>query len=235
MASESSDYLAALDAQAHQAYEQLVTPAARLLLERLERHHPYSAAHSRRVAFLARQCAYALGLVADRLYLHALLHDVGKEEIPLNILDSTGDLDAADLALMRSHAVRGEAILNRNDFAEESGTARSHHERFDGGGYPDGTSGQGIPLFARVVAACDSLEAMIALERAYRVPLTVAQARVALASGAGGQFDPTVVPALDVVCRELERPQLTTLEAKPACSPRPGAQAEDRRDLRDSS
>lgn len=227
-----SDYIAGLDAQAREAYEQVATPQARLLIDQLERHHSYSAAHSRRVAFLAQQCAQGLGLDADRVYVHALLHDVGKSEIPREILDSARDLDAAELELMRSHAVRGEAILQRGPFKDEAGTARSHHERFGGGGYPDDLSGQDIPFFARLVAACDSLEAMIAPERAYRAPLTLAQARAALVNGAGGQFDPTVVPALDAVCNELERPQLALLEVSSDRPQGPGSvQPEGARDL----
>lgn len=230
-AAPATDYLAYLDSSALKAYDQLATPEARVLLDQLERHHAYSAAHSRRVAFLAHQCARELGLDADRLYLHALLHDVGKGEIPLQLLDSARDLAPDELELMRSHAVRGEAILEQSAFGDEAGTARSHHERFAGGGYPDNISGQDIPFFARVVAACDSLEAMIAPERAYRAPLTLEQARTALASGAGGQFDPTVVPALDSVCSELERPQLAALEAPGLFDEASRAQPGDSRDL----
>lgn len=208
-----ADNTASIDADARAAYEQLAPEPARSLIEALERHHPYSASHSRRVAWLSWQCALRLPtLDADQVYVAALLHDVGKAEIPLAVLASERGLTSGEMALMRSHAELGEAALKRAGLDELAVVARSHHERWDGGGYPDGLSAEEIPAQARLAAACDSIEAMTASERAWRLPLTFTEARAALKAGSGSQFDPRVVAALDEVCHMLS-PELSPLAA----------------------
>lgn len=103
---------------------------------------------------------------------------------------------------MRRHTIVGERIVaSAPALAPVAKLVRSSHERWDGGGYPDGLVGEQIPLGARVVAVCDAYDAMVA-ERRYRAPLTIAEALATLRRNAGTQFDPTVVAAFLAVHAE---------------------------------
>jgi two-component system cell cycle response regulator len=157
-------------------------------------------AHARRVAELAALAADALALDARTrrdVEATALLHDVGKTTIPREILSKPAALDDAEWALMRTHTIEGERIVNEATGVplEIARMVRASHERWDGKGYPDGLSGRRIPLAARVVFCADAFDAMIS-ERPYRPPLDVGAAVVELRRSAGRQFDPTVVEAL---------------------------------------
>jgi putative nucleotidyltransferase with HDIG domain len=139
-----------------------------------------------------------LGLDQRRnLEFGALLHDVGKIAIPKRIINKRGPLDAEEWVLIKTHTVEGQKMLDRvGGFMREVGLiVRSHHERWDGLGYPDGLSGEGIPLEARIIACCDSWNAM-RTDRAYRNALSRAAALAELRSNSGTQFDPRVVEAL---------------------------------------
>jgi len=149
--------------------------------------------------------------VADRLAVDeetrraaefgALLHDVGKVAIPNEIINKPGPLDDEEWAVMKTHTVEGQRMLERVGglLARVGVVVRASHERFDGGGYPDGLAGEEIPLAARIVSACDAYNAMTT-DRSYRKALTVGVAVAELRTNAGTQFDPRVVDALvDVV------------------------------------
>jgi HD-GYP domain-containing protein (c-di-GMP phosphodiesterase class II) len=127
----------------------------------------------------------------------ALLHDVGKIAIPNEIINKPGKLDAREWTIIRTHTIEGQRLLDRvGGFMREVGLiVRSHHERWDGGGYPDGLAGDQIPLEARIIACCDSWNAM-RTDRAYRKALPHETALGELLSGSGTQFDPTVVEAV---------------------------------------
>ena len=116
-----------------------------------------------------------LGLDAERrrnLEFGALLHDVGKIAIPKEIINKPGKLDPDEWTVIKTHTLEGQKMLDRvGGFMREVGLiVRSHHERWDGGGYPDGLAGEAIPLEARIIAVCDSWNAM-RTDRAYRKAL----------------------------------------------------------------
>jgi diguanylate cyclase (GGDEF)-like protein len=138
----------------------------------------------------------------DEVARAAELHDVGKIAVPDAILDKPGALDPVEWSFMRRHPLIGERILLAAPALRPvARLVRSSHERWDGGGYPDGLSGSEIPLGARVVAVCDAFDAMTT-ERPYRTPVSDADAIMELRRCAGTQFDPMVVAAF---CRVIAR------------------------------
>jgi diguanylate cyclase (GGDEF)-like protein len=143
-----------------------------------------------------------LGMAEDELRtlrLAAIFHDIGKVSVSSAVLNKRGPLTDEERRQVERHAVAGERILSSVDFLEDVRPLVRHaHERWDGGGYPDGLAGEDIPLGARIVHACDAYDAMTA-DRPYREPMSEADARAQLAAGAGGQFDPRVVTALIAV------------------------------------
>jgi HD-GYP domain-containing protein (c-di-GMP phosphodiesterase class II) len=130
----------------------------------------------------------------------ALLHDVGKVRIPPEIINKPGPLDDEERALMNTHTVLGQEMLERAGglLGEVGPLVRSCHEHWDGNGYPDRLAGEEIPLVARIVCACDAWSAMTT-DRAYRRALTREAAGGELRKCAATQFDPRVVEALVVV------------------------------------
>lgn len=151
--------------------------------------------------------AEELGLPAhqvSRIGLAAELHDVGKSAIPDAILNKPGPLDEGELRFIRSHTVIGERIvLAAPSLVTLAELVRSSHERFDGSGYPDELQGAEIPCGARIIAACDAFDAMVA-SRPYRDRLSVEDALEELRRGSGTQFDPMVVEAFLAVAAEHE-------------------------------
>jgi HD-GYP domain-containing protein (c-di-GMP phosphodiesterase class II) len=132
-----------------------------------------------------------------------LLHDVGKIGVPDGILQKPGPLTEGERRQMETHTILGEQMLGGVAVLQGEGlkVVRHHHERWDGGGYPDGIRGDEIPLGARVVAVCDAFDAMTT-ERPYRELLPEAEAIEELRRCAGTQFDPMVV---DAFCRVIAR------------------------------
>jgi len=188
--------------------------SARERIERLERQSRLSAVralaaavdardtatrfHSQQVAVLAVEVSRSLGFSESRLRLvelAALLHDVGKIALPDAILNKTEKLSDADWLELRQHSARGEDILRATELNEILPWVRGHHERWDGGGYPDGLRGAAIPLEARVLSVCDTYDAMTS-DRAYRAALTTDAAAAELVASSGTQFDPRIVQAL---------------------------------------
>ena len=127
----------------------------------------------------------------------ALLHDVGKVAIPNEIINKPGPLDDDEWAIMKTHTIEGQRMLERIGglLSRVGVVVRASHERFDGGGYPDGLAGKDIPLASRIVSACDAYNAMTT-DRSYRKALTTGVAVAELRANSGTQFDPTVVEAL---------------------------------------
>jgi putative nucleotidyltransferase with HDIG domain len=130
----------------------------------------------------------------------ALLHDVGKVAIPNEIINKPGPLDDDEWAIMKTHTIEGQRMLERVGglLARVGVVVRASHERYDGGGYPDGLAGEQIPLAARIVSACDAFNAMTT-DRSYRKALSLEVAVGELRKNAGTQFDPDVVEALVAV------------------------------------
>jgi len=173
---------------------------ALLLGEVLAGKDEYTGEHSHSVVVLAHQVAEVLRLNDAELRdieFGALLHDVGKISVPSEIINKPSRLTDEEMDLMRTHTIAGESMLNRiGGVLEEAGVVvRTHHERYDGKGYPDGLAGEEIPIAARVIAACDAFNAMTT-DRPYRKAMPVAAAIAELKSESGKQFDPGVVEAL---------------------------------------
>ena len=148
--------------------------------------------HSEHVADLSIRVGRALGLEDDELDLlglAAVVHDVGKLSVDPEILAKPSTLDEDEWESMREHPAAGAALLEPCAAPPEVlRIVRSHHERWDGGGYPDGLAGEEIPLGARIIAVVDSYCAMVE-SRPYRPPRGAAGARAELLAGAGSQFD----------------------------------------------
>jgi putative nucleotidyltransferase with HDIG domain len=176
----------------------------------------YTGSHSRDVVELAMAVGPQMGLDEDqlrRLEFAALLHDVGKIAIPKEIINKPGQLDTEEWSIMRTHTIAGQKMLDRvGGFMTEVGKIiRSHHERWDGGGYPDGLAGEEIPLEARIITCCDAWNAM-RTDRVYRKALSYEVALAELLRNNGSQFDPRVVAALlRVVAEDAPAPDARTL------------------------
>lgn len=160
----------------------------------------YTGQHCKSVVGLALDVAAELGLGAAELRnleFAALLHDVGKIAIPKEIINKTGKLDPHEWEVIKTHTVEGQKMLDRvGGFMRAVGLiVRSHHERWDGAGYPDRLAGETIPVAARIVSCCDTWNAM-RTDRPYRRALSYEAAAAELASASGTQLDPTVVEVL---------------------------------------
>jgi putative nucleotidyltransferase with HDIG domain len=171
-----------------------------LLSDVLDNDDEYTAFHSRGVVQLSIAVAERMGLDARQrrnVEFGALLHDVGKVAIPKAIINKPGTLDEAEWGIVRTHTIEGQRMLDRvGGFMCDVGRiVRSHHERWDGRGYPDGLAGDAIPLEARIVCCCDAWNAMTTT-RSYRPAMPVAAAAAEMRACAGAQFDPRVVDAL---------------------------------------
>ncbi len=171
----------------------------------------YTRGHSQRVSTYAAAIAYALDLApADvaRVRLAGLLHDVGKIGVPDVILAKPSALTCEEFALIRQHPVIGERMLAAVPFLREILPAvRSHHERPDGQGYPDGLRADTIPRDAAILMVADSFDAMTS-SRPYRPALPVSEACRRLQEGTGTQFDPATVAAFERALAEgTVRPQ----------------------------
>ena len=169
------------------------------LTDRLELKDSYAGEHTAAVSRLAVAIATRLGLGPEkrrRIALGALLHDVGKLTIPDRILMKPGPLNELEWAAMRRHAAFGEQLLvHVLDLPDVIAVVRSHHERWDGDGYPDRLEGEGIPFAARIVAVADAFQAMVE-PRPYRPPRSREAAIDEITGEAGRQFDPACVEAL---------------------------------------
>jgi response regulator RpfG family c-di-GMP phosphodiesterase len=169
-----------------------------LLLKVLNEHDPGILEDLNRMGHLASDTARALGLTGrdvERVELAARLHDVGKLAIPDAILTKPGTLDPAEWEVMRTHAEIGARIVaSAPSLAHTAGLIRSHHERYDGHGYPDGLAGDEIPIEAAIISVCAAFVAMMR-HRPYSDAITVAEALAELRRCAGTQFHPDVVAA----------------------------------------
>ena len=167
-----------------------------------------SAQHLQRVRVFAVEIAKELGLTEDEveaLRAAALLHDIGKLAIPEHILHKPGRLTPEEFEKMKIHTQVGAEILQRVAFPYPvAPIVRSHHERWDGAGYPDGLKGEQIPNGARVLAAVDCLDAL-ASHRQYRSALSLDSAMEKVASMSGTAFEPRIVDVLKRRYRELDR------------------------------
>jgi len=169
-----------------------------------DHRNPATRYHSRNVAALAVRVAERMGLSPLALRdveVAALLHDIGKTSVPDDVLAKRGPRTRAQEARYREHPVVGARIVGASRLRRIAPSVRGHHERWDGTGYPDGLAGTMIPLPARIVAACDAFECMVA-GRPDRAPLSMAAALQDLDQNIGAAYDPDVVEALLAVCAD---------------------------------
>jgi len=172
----------------------------RALADAVEARDAYTARHAERVAAYGLEIARTCGMdtAADPdLEFGFLLHDIGKIAISDAILYKPGTLTDDERDTMQRHPLIGEEIVRGIDFlAGARQVVRSHHERWDGAGYPDRLTGEQIPLAARVFAVADTFDALTS-DRPYRAAASFREARRVIADAAGTQFDPTVARAFD--------------------------------------
>ena len=179
--------------------EELSLERLQALVHFLEEKDSYTRGHSVRVAKYAVQIGREMGLAPDRVDLIALgaeLHDIGKIGVSEAVLHKAGKLTEAEYRHIMEHPVIGARILGplMRDAPGALSIVRSHHERLDGKGLPDGLKGEAIPFEARVVTVADAFDAMTSV-RPYRPSLSVASAMTELEEGQGIQFDAAIVDA----------------------------------------
>lgn len=186
-------------AELHQQLRHSYFRTLHVLALTLAARDPYSAAHGEAVTWLACRLAEKLGLgqeAIQALQAYGPLHDLGKIGIPDSVLMKNGPLTDEELETCRQHTLIGEEIVRPlNPGPAVLTMIRNHHERWDGGGYPEGLAGGDIPILARVVALADAFHAMVS-HRPYRPGAVVFAAVREIKSLAGAQFDPTAVQAL---------------------------------------
>jgi diguanylate cyclase (GGDEF)-like protein len=164
----------------------------------IDRRDAFAGEHSHGVSVAAGRLATALGLdeqQCDVLRMSALVYDIGKVGIPVEVLNRRGRLSEDELEAVRRHPEVGKRLLESTMRLNSLlPVVLHHHERWDGAGYPDGLAGEAIPFAARVIAICDAWQAMTT-DRPYRSALSPDDALVELRAGAGTQFDPRLVEA----------------------------------------
>lgn len=172
----------------------------------LEERDYYTEGHSQRVSDMVRTLAKQMGFSKDEVLLFhfsAHLHDIGKIGIPDAILRKNGRLTDAEFAVIKQHPEIGARILRRSPaFSEIAEIVLHHHERFDGQGYPDGISDYSIPLGSRLIAVCDSIDAMMTT-RSYRKAFSEEYCFEEIKNCSGTRYDPDVVEAAVANWKEL--------------------------------
>lgn len=177
----------------HEKLEKISMQIVTALSGAIDAKDTYTNGHSTRVAEYSKEIARRSGLsekAQDDLYMIGLLHDVGKIGIPDAIINKPAKLSDEEYSIIQNHPVMGAKILkNITEFPKLCTGARWHHERYDGKGYPDGISGEDIPMEARIIAVADAYDAMSS-RRSYRDVLPQEQIRNEVQKGKGTQFDP---------------------------------------------
>jgi len=166
------------------------------VISMMEIHDPYTKGHSEQVANISRDIAKKMGFEEEEIkktFWAGMVHDIGKILVPAEILNKPARLTDEEYAIIKKHPVWGfEVLENSKKLREIAKYVRSHHERYDGKGYPDGIIGKDIPKIARIMAVADTWDAMTR-DRAYRKGLLFVQAVKELERNSGTQFDPEVV------------------------------------------
>jgi putative nucleotidyltransferase with HDIG domain len=189
-------------ADANSDLEEANLSFATALVTTLDARDRYTAGHSAAVAIYARDIAARMSLSPDEIgkaHLAGLVHDIGKIGLPAGLLEKPGALTLEERREMQSHSEIGERILAKvASYEEIARIVRHHHERVDGGGYPDGIADDAIPLLSRIIAVADAYNAMTS-DRPYRDAMPSRVARLRLAQAVDSQFDTSVVAAFEAV------------------------------------
>lgn len=170
------------------------------LVEALEAKDPYTRGHAERVGNLSRFVARSYGLSekqAEKIRFAALMHDIGKTTVDTRVLQKPGKLTSEEYDHMKVHSARGASLLEEIDMMRDMvDGVRHHHERFDGGGYPDGLSGEDLSVVARIITVSDAFDSMTST-RSYRRAMPMEKALAEIKRCEGTQFDPAMVAALE--------------------------------------
>ncbi len=206
----AASYLATLVER--NAYSRKLTESQLELIQRLaaavEFRDNETGEHVQRIGILCERLALAIGwepAEAEMLRHASAMHDIGKIGVPDQVLLKAGKLDETDWKVIRRHPETGGEILagSENPLVQMAESiARSHHERWDGGGYPDGLKGEAIPLVARICAVCDVYDALLS-KRPYKDSWQLSDALAELQRGSGSHFDPMLVAAFLQLAPEL--------------------------------
>jgi HD-GYP domain-containing protein (c-di-GMP phosphodiesterase class II) len=185
----------------------------------IEAKDPYTRGHSKRVTqyaiVLAERLNVSGGTMKDLQY-GSMLHDIGKIGVRGQILNKRGRLTPEEYKIIKRHPIIGERIIDRVDFLQGAKpVVRSHHERFDGTGYPDGLRDEEIPLLARIVAVVDFFDALTS-ERPYRPAFSPEQTRLFIKEGIGSDFDPLIAKEFLEIAGATPRPEEVPVEVGPA-------------------
>ena len=185
---------------------------ATALVTTLDARDRYTAGHSAAVAIYARDIAVRMGLPeqeARKVHLAGLVHDIGKIGLSAGVLEKPGALTLEERREMQRHSEIGERILAKVDtYAEIASIVRHHHERVDGGGYPDGLVRDEIPQLSLIIAVADAYNAMTS-DRPYRDAMPSRVARLRLAQAVESQFDTSVVAAFEALLAGADEPYRT--------------------------
>jgi HD-GYP domain-containing protein (c-di-GMP phosphodiesterase class II) len=204
--------LAIESAEHFEGLERTFVSTVATLANALEANDEYTSSHARWISDMALLVGRELALDRDalkRLELGALFHDIGKIGIPSEILQKPGPLTNEEFEIVKAHPELGERILAPIDrLADVRPIVRACHERWDGGGYPDGKAGEEIPVEARIVLVCDAFHAMVT-DRPYRERLPHEEAVRRLRESSGSQFDPAVI---DIFVRLFESGDVLPLD-----------------------
>ena len=180
----------------NQQFKREFVEALTVLAKLIEMRDSYTAGHSEKVSMWSEIVARKLGLSREeqeKIKLAARLHDIGKISIPDGILNKPAPLSKEEYAEIKKHAALGAGILsNIESLKEVSKIIRHHHEWYNGEGYPDGLTGEEIPLGSRIISVADAYQAMTS-DRPYRKAFSKEKAIAELERGAGSQFDPKIV------------------------------------------
>ncbi len=175
------------------------------LVRALKECDPDTEAHVKRTQAMGEALADRLGLMdfhKSQLALLCLLHDIGKIGVPLDILNKPGKLTEEEFTIIRSHVEKGYNIaVSSPEFSGIADMVRFHHERWDGNGYPDGLSGEEIPLLSRIISIVDAYDAMVSV-RSYKPAMTREAALEEIERCAGSQFDPVIAKEFHSLMKE---------------------------------
>ena len=176
-------------------YKNITVESIQAIARTIDAKDEYTNGHSIRVGAYSKIIAENLGMSSDEvdnIYYIALLHDIGKIAIPDSILNKPGRLTDEEFAVMKSHTTRGAAILKGiSTIPQIIEGAKSHHEKYDGSGYPEGLKGEDIPFVARIICCADCFDAM-ASKRVYKEPFSLDVITNEFERCAGTQFDPQI-------------------------------------------
>jgi len=183
-------------------YNQLFLGSLHMIAEAIDEKDPYTRGHAERVTTYSLTLGRRMGLgeeELERIRIAALLHDVGKIGIDDRVLKKKGMLTDDEFTLMKMHPVKGAGIMAPVvEMSESIPGVKYHHEYFGGGGYPEGLSGEEIPIMARIIGVADTFDAMTT-DRCYQPRISTAEAVQRIRSFAGIRYDPSVVDALEAV------------------------------------